>query len=574
MRSGAEFFVAPDTPAQRRYETLRAYLLEQLTAAEAGERFGYTAATVRQMAAQLRQGELEFFLSSKPGPKGPRIAHTIRDRVLELRAADRSVTEIAATITREGIPVSHDTVWQVLRAEGLERLSPRPAAARGSAPPRSPSVKTKALDDWPVGARYESDHAGLFLLLPAIVTLGFADAAAGSGYPSTRALSSRHSMTSLLLCKLARRGRIHHVDDLVADPAVGLMVGLNVLPKSTHLSSYSHRVRREANQTLLSRLTSRLLELGVVTGEAGFNLDFHAIRHHGDDPPLEKNYVPKRSQATKSVLSFFAQDHASQEMVYANADVTKADQAREILAFADWWHTLTGSDPQPLVFDSRLTTYPILDELGARGITWITLRQRGKKQLERLHALPASAWAKVRIDRPGRYRRPHLHDEIVAIKGIGYPVRQIAVKNIGRDEPTLLITNDLDTPAKLLFARYAERMLIENELAYLIAGFHLDALSSALALNVDLDTTLDVAAANTYRLFASDLPRYQRAQPERLHRDFIDTGGSITITDDHVTVALRTKTYTPVLLDAGYPDLDTPIPWWNNRSLRFAFPPR
>jgi len=38
------------------------------------------------------------------------------------------------------------------------------------------------------------------------------------------------------------------------------------------------------------------------------------------------------------------------------------------------------------------------------------------------------------------------------------------VRNIGRDEPTLIITNALTTPAKDLFARYAERMTIENEL--------------------------------------------------------------------------------------------------------------
>ncbi len=574
MRAGGEYFADPAGPAQRRYETLRAYLFEGVSAAKAGGRFGYTPATVRQMAAQLRAGKLQLFVSSKPGPKGPRKQAVIRDRVLALRAADRSITEIAEAITAEGTPVSHDTVWQVLKAEGLERLGPRPAAARGAAPPRSPAVKARPLGDWPAGTRFESDHAGLFLLLPALVELGFADAVADAGYPSTRVLTSWHSMGSLLACKLARHRRLHHVHDLVADPAAGLAVGLNVLPKTTHLSGYSHRVRRQANEKLLAALAGRLVELGVVDGHDGFNLDFHAIRHHGTNPPLERNYVPKLSQSTTSVLSLFAQDHASQEMVYANADVTKAGKAREVIAFADWWQQVTGADPTPLVFDSQLTTYPVLDELGARGITWLTLRQRGPKTLQRLNALPASAWTKVRIDRAGRYRRPHLHDETIRIPGIHTPVRQIAIKNIGRDEPTLLITNDLTTPAADLFARYAERMLIENELSYLIAGFHLDALSSALALNVDLDTTLDVAAANTYRLFSRDLSRYERAQPERLHRDFIDTGGTITIHHDHVDVALHTKTYTPVLLDAGYTDLDIPIPWWDGRTLRFSFPPR
>ncbi len=117
-------------------------------------------------------------------------------------------------------------------------------------------------------------------------------------------------------------------------------------------------------------------------------------------------------------------------------------------------------------------------------------------------------------------------------------------------------------------------MLIENELAYLIASFHLDALSSGLALNVDLDTTLTVAAANTYRIFARQLPRYERAQPERLHRDFINTDGTIHINNDTVTVALKTSTYSPVLLDVGYHTLEVPIPWWNNRRLRFIFRPR
>jgi hypothetical protein len=128
-------------------------------------------------------------------------------------------------------------------------------------------------------------------------------------------------------------------------------------------------VRRDANQGLLAFLAGRLVELGVATGEGGFNLDFHAIRHHGDAPPLKKKYVPKRSQSTRSVLNFFAKGQASQEMVYANADVTKDEQPREILAFVDYSREIAGSDPDPVVFDARPTTYAVLDELGAQGIT-------------------------------------------------------------------------------------------------------------------------------------------------------------------------------------------------------------
>jgi hypothetical protein len=78
MRAGAEYFLEPTEPAQRRYEALRAYVVEEAPAAEVGERFGYTPATVHQMAAELRAGKVSFFASSKPGPKGPRKAGTIR----------------------------------------------------------------------------------------------------------------------------------------------------------------------------------------------------------------------------------------------------------------------------------------------------------------------------------------------------------------------------------------------------------------------------------------------------------------------------------------------------------------
>ena len=95
MRSGGDYFTAPAEPAQRRYEAMRAYFVEELSATEVGKRFGYSPAVVHQMASELRAGKAQFFQSSKPGPKGARKTERIRDRVLELRARDRSVTEIA-----------------------------------------------------------------------------------------------------------------------------------------------------------------------------------------------------------------------------------------------------------------------------------------------------------------------------------------------------------------------------------------------------------------------------------------------------------------------------------------------
>ena len=136
--------------------------------------------------------------------------------------------------------------------------------------------------------------------------------------------------------KCARTPRVSHAGTLTDDQGLVFTLGLTALPKTTHLGTYSWRVSREANQKLLSGLVQALRLLGLAAGQAGINCDFHAIRHHGDQAVLEKHYVPRRSQRTRAVLTFFAQDHATSDMVYSNADITKAEQAREIIAFADY----------------------------------------------------------------------------------------------------------------------------------------------------------------------------------------------------------------------------------------------
>jgi transposase len=575
LRPGSEYFLQPDGAAQRRYEALRAYFVEEMSAAEVADKFGYSTRSVHQMATLLRSGKMTLFAESKPGPKAPRKAGgQVRTKVLKLRAAGHSITEISKTLTARGLPISAQTVWQILAEEGLPRLDRRDEDQRGS-PILLDPVKAAAVPAWPTEpVTLPCDHAGLLLLLPGIVEVGLHELVKAARYPRTSALSAWQSIGSLLWAKCARRPRLHNLGSLVDDAGLAFTLGLTALPKATHLSSYSYRVRRDSNQRLLSGLVQALRPLGLASGTEGFNLDFHAIRHHGSDAVLEKHYVPRRSQRTRAVLTFFAQDHASAEMVYANADLTKAEQAREIIAFADYWQAAVGTDPGLLVFDSQLTNYAVLDELSARGIRWLTLRQRGQAELARLAGLPAKEWKNATISRSGRYRRPQLHEDMIKLTGIDARVRQIAIRNIGRDEPTLLITNELATSAKYLFARYAERMVIENELDAYISGFHLDALTSGVPLNVDLDTTLTVVAGNLYRLLAKRLPRYDTATPDTIWRHILDGGGTLHITPTGVTCALNLRSYHPVLIDGGIGDLDIQIPWWDGRTLRYRFPPR
>src|SRR5437762_13283161 len=110
MRPGSDYFLRPAGPSQRRYEALRAYFIEEMPASEVADRFGYSTASVHQMATLLRAGRMSLFTDPRPGPKGPRKATgVLRAKVLALRAAGHSVTEIAAALTEQGLPVSAHT---------------------------------------------------------------------------------------------------------------------------------------------------------------------------------------------------------------------------------------------------------------------------------------------------------------------------------------------------------------------------------------------------------------------------------------------------------------------------------
>ena len=154
-----------------------------------------------------------------------------------------------------------------------------------------------------------------------------------------------------------------------------LVAGLTALPKTTALTSYSYRLDHARQTALPTGLDKAMIQANLITDTGrDLGLDFHANMHWGPDAALEKHYVPTRSQRTRSVLSFFAQDGASQTLVNTNADLSQATQASEVQVFADHWKTLTGGYPRRLVMDQKVTNQNMLAQLHDRGITVITQR--------------------------------------------------------------------------------------------------------------------------------------------------------------------------------------------------------
>jgi hypothetical protein len=314
-----------------------------------------------------------------------------------------------------------------------------------------------------------------------------------------------------------------------------------------------------------------LAGLGLKHGSS-FDLDFHTIPFHGEDPLVEKHYISKRSRRQKGMLAFLAQDGEQRFFCYANCDLRKDQQNDEILEFVKFWQERTGELPEELIFDSKLTTYANLNRLNEQGVQFITLRRRSPQLLHERLARPRSAWRRIELDGVSRaYKTPRILDEQVTLADYQGPIRQVTIAELGHEEPTLLLTNQLRRSAPKLIQRYAQRMLIENNIEDGVNFFHLDALSSAVALKVNCDVQLTLMASSLYRHLGQRIGNgYETVKSRHLFRDFIDATAALEIDERAITVRYQKRAHNPLLLAAGFDQAEIRVPWLGKR-LRFQF---
>jgi hypothetical protein len=414
--------------------------------------------------------------------------------------------------------------------------------------------------------------AGLFVFWPLLAQLGFEELVKQAGYPGSDMVPATSAVLSLLALKLIDKERRSHISDFNFDEALGLFAGLNVLPKATFATDYSYRTTRENQQRLLAGWISKLLPRLDPQPNA-FSLDFHPIPHRGEDNGLENHHVPMRGKAVPSILTFFAQAVKSRLLCYSDATVVRDQAAGQLLKFVEFCQSVLGADPTWVYFDSRLTTHAEMSRLNARGKTsFITIRRRGSRILRGLDDQPKSAWRGAVIDTPKRrHQNIRYLEQFIRVAEYEGELRQIAVTGLGRDKPTLLLTNNREETARQIMTRYTSRNGIEDSLGSGVNFFHLDCLASEVPLNVDLDAALTVVANGCYRWLASELNGFTEAKPKRLCRKIIETGGTVRITDDQIHVHFEKRAHNPILRQAGLDAKAGAIPWVGGKFLRFTY---
>jgi hypothetical protein len=404
-----------------------------------------------------------------------------------------------------------------------------------------------------------------------LARLHFDQLVRAASYPGSRLIPAASALLSLLALKLLAKERRSHIDDFNCDEALGLFAGLNILPKKSFATDYSYRTQRPQQQRLLAGWVKALAPL-LFPAATAFSLDFHAIPYRGDPSGLDNHYLANRGKAGPSILTLFAQEHDSRVLCYANANLTRADQDGEPLRFVEFWHELTGADPAWLYFDSKLVPYAELQRLNQRRVSFVTIRRRGAAVLRRLRNLPASCWRKAVIDIPKRRHQVIRYtEEHVRLRGYEGAVRQMAVTGLGREQPTLFLSNNFTETVRDLIIRYAQRNRIEDGIGISVNFFHLDCLASEVRLNVDLDVALTVVANGCYRWLARQLHGLDKAAPKQLFRKFVETAGVVAVEAEQVVVHLDKRCHNPILREAALDATPFAIPWLGNKTLAFAF---
>jgi hypothetical protein len=496
----------------------------------------------------------------------------VRDLAVALRKKNLSVYDIQRELASAGHSISINALSTLMHEEGFERLprrrdEERPATIR---PEAAAIANIKALDLSP--RSFRTRVGGLFLFVPLMKRINLRGVLGRVDLPASRMIPAEQAVRTLLAMKLAGKERKSHVMDLVFDEGVALFAGLNVVPKRSYLAGYSSRVDHRTNLELMGAWFEEMQRAGLERGSS-IDLDFHTVPANTGEEPLEKHYVSSRSRSQKGILVFLARDAEARVLCYANAGVTKADQAGEILRFVAFWHQHTGSLPRELVFDSQLTTYEHLADLNRKGILFMTLRRRSRKMLGEIFSRPASAWRRITLNSLTRtFRTPKVLDERIRLKGYDGTLRQVTVTDLGHEEPTIILTNNVSITAPALVTRYAQRMLIENGISDAIQFFHLDALSSMIGLKIDFDLQITLMAASLYRLMAGRIGReYERAQAKKIFRNLLDVSATVVVNDDEVIVTLDKRAHNPYLVASGLADTPTSMPWYGNKQLIIRF---
>ena len=152
-------------------------------------------------------------------------------------------------------------------------------------------------------------------------------------------------------------GRKSHVMSLVANPGLALFAGLNVFPKKSYLSEYS--------STIEHKMVLKMLVPGtVILNPKGCSLTHRSILIFTQSPStvqmksLRNTMFQCEAEASPAFwYSWHRMWKIAPSAIRMRMISVRARKTTKILRFISFWKSVTGKNPEHLVFDSKPTTY-------------------------------------------------------------------------------------------------------------------------------------------------------------------------------------------------------------------------
>jgi len=567
-----KYFLYPVYDWQKRYEALRASFVDRLPAKVVADRFGYSQSYVNLLRHQFIHEKIDF---SEPVPEGKikrrKVDALTRSKICNMREHRLSAGEIVQLLSEDGIELSVRTVERVLAEEGYPKLPRRSRLRIGltvkgaKVPAVSHSIQVSEFEY----SKIDCDAAGVFLFAPFIERLKINQIVKKAGLPGSKKIPATNYFLSFLALKLLGTQRYAHMGEHSFDPGTGLFAGLNVLPKCTAMSTYSYSIDSAHLMKLQKAFVNQAIKLGLYDKQV-INLDFHTIPHFGEESVLQKHWAGARNKVMKGALTLFAQDAASKLILYTASDIKKQEADDQVLDFFSFWQKMQRGVSPTFVFDSKFTSYPNLSALTQLGIKFITLRRRGKKLIESIDNL--GPWQRVHIPHAKRkYPKPLVHESMVQMKNYSGQLRQLIIRGNGRERPTFLISNDLETPVEMLVGNYSRRWRVENVISEAVKFFNLNMLSSPILIKVHFDVVMTMIADTLYSMLAKKLRGFEDCDAPKIYRDFVRGKGKITVDGQKIIVTYPKRAHNPILRSVPWHRVPRSISWLDGAELGLEF---
>ena len=572
-----KFFKEPISTRQKHYEVVRAVIIDKISVEEASKRFDYKTSTIYSLIKDAKSGKLELFPEVKKGPKQRRTSIIVQEKIIKYRRKFLSSLDIGKELESEGINVSTRTIERILKDKGFRKLKKRTNKELGKTtknkiiPNRSQQLNFNKLNSFKV----DCPSVGIFFFLPYIIESGILSIVKKCKLPTSSRVNSTSAALSMLLLKLLGNKRLSHIEAYDKELGFGIFSGLNVLPKSVYMNSYSCLTSESMLLNFQEKLIGRFREIYPELYSGNFiNLDFHSIPHYGDKSEMEKVWCGAKGKTLKGANTVFAQDSKNNTILYARADILRKEESLEVKRFISYWKKQKGVVTETLVFDCKFTKYSILDELTNDKINFITLRKRSKKIIKKTLEIPKEKWSKIKLSIPKRkYQRISVYEEKIILNKCKNSFRQIIVKDHGRANPTYIITNNKELSLKKILEVYAKRWHIENKLSELISFFNLNALSSPLMIRIHFDILWSIIADTLYHRFSRDLKRFEHCLAPTIFRKFINMPGKIIYDGNQFKIKIRKRSFTPILMDVEKLKKPFKVPWLKNKTIEIVWTP-